>query len=141
MTEIRRPMVGVSLLVVKGDYVLLSQRKGSHGEGQYGSPGGHMENGETFEGAALRELAEECGPYVEVTTPRFLCVANLRDYLPKHYADIGMVVHWLHGEPELTEPDKAGPWEWHPMARLPCNRFGAVDNMVISYQTGQPYFA
>ena len=136
-----RPMVGVGLLVVRGGSVLLSQRKGSHGAGEYGVPGGHLENGETFEQCAYRELAEECGAHVKITTPRFLCVTNLRDYLPKHYADISMVAHWESGEPETMEPHKAGPWQWHPIDRLPDGRFSVIDNLVIAYQTGQPYFA
>lgn len=139
-----RPMVGVSLLIVKDNRVLLSRRKGSHGAGEYGTPGGHLENGEPFEGCALRELYEECGKGMRVTTPRFLCVTNLHDYLPKHYADIGMVSHWLDGEPELMEPDKCEGWEWHSMDDLiggvPYNLFGAVRNLIIAYRTSQPYF-
>jgi len=140
-----RPMVGISLLVVDEinrpvPYVLLGKRKGSHGEGQYGTPGGHLENGESYEEAALRELREECGDSILVTSPRFLCVTNLTTYLPKHYTDIGMVVHQYGGTPANIERDKCEGWEWHPIDRLPTPRFGAVDNLVVAYKTGQHYF-
>lgn len=135
-----QPMVGISLLVVRGDSILLSKRKGSHGSGQYGTPGGHLENGESFEEGALRELAEECGTDLTVATPRFLCVTNLRDYLPKHYADIGMVAHWLSGEPQTMEPDKSEGWGWYSLYNLPDGLFGAVKNIVSAFTSAQVYF-
>lgn len=141
MSNTQRPKVGISLMVVKNDLMLLSRRKGSHGAGEWGTPGGHLENGETYEDCAYRELAEECGGDFRITRPRFLCVTNLRDYLPKHYTDIGMVAHWIEGDPKLMEPDKADGWEWHAIRWLPDNRFGVVDNLVTAYRTGQPYFA
>lgn len=140
-TERARPRVGVSLMVVHCGSILLARRKGSHGAGEYGMPGGHVEHGELFFEAALRELAEECGTGIAVSDPRFLCVTNLLDYLPKHYVDIGMVAHFEGGAPQQMEPDKSGPWEWHPLDRLPDGRFAVVDNLVIAYHTGQPYFA
>lgn len=135
-----RPQVGISILVVRDDHILLGRRKGSHGEGQYGGPGGHLENGESLPQCVYREISEECGAHVKVTQPRFLCFTNLREYLPKHYADVGMAVHWVSGEPENTEPGKLADWEWHPMDRLPDNRFGALDNLITAYHTGQPFF-
>lgn len=139
-----RPMVGVGILVVQETEddikVLLGKRKGSHGEGEWATPGGHMENGEAPEDAALRELAEECGPHFQVSRPRFLCVTNLRNYLPKHYIDISLIAHYRSGSPETMEPDKCEGWEWHSIDELPGPRFGIVDNAVIAYHTGQFYF-
>lgn len=135
-----RPKVGVSLLVVQGDSVLLGKRRGSHGDGEYGTPGGHLELGESFEDCALRELAEECGPGFKVTTPRFLCLTNLTQYHPKHYADIGMVAHWLDGEPETMEPEKCDGWVWRSLCRLPYSLFSPVVNLTVAYRTSQPYF-
>lgn len=143
--ETDRPKTGISLLVIRefegSPFVLLGQRHGSHGAGEWGTPGGHLENGEAFEQGALNELTEECGPSLKVTVPRFLCVTNLREYLPKHYTDIGMVSHWVDGDPQLMEPEKCLGWTWHPIDRLPAPLFAPVRNLVVSYRTGQPYFA
>lgn len=140
-----RPKTGISLMVVREfdgvPFILLGQRKGSHGAGEWGTPGGHLEHGETFEGGGLSELREECGPDIKVTWPRFLCVMNLREYLPKHYVDIGMVSYWVSGDPKLTEPEKCLGWTWHPLDRLPTPLFAPVENLVISFRTGQPYYA
>lgn len=142
MTE--RPKVGISLLVLRWSgttyEALLSQRKGSHGEGEYGTPGGHMEQGETFEEGALRELEEECGEHFKVTPPQFLCASNVLDYLPKHYVDIGMVAHWVSGVPVQMEPDKAGPWVWHPLSDLPSPLFSVVENLKEAHRDGRTYF-
>lgn len=139
-----RPKVGVSLLVVRefdGEpYILLGQRKGSHGEGEWGTPGGHLENGESFEEGALSELEEECGDEITVSYPEPLCVTNLRDYLPKHYIDIGMVSHWMSGDPKLMEPEKCSGWTWHPMDRLPDPLFSSVAGMVVTYRSGKVLF-
>jgi 8-oxo-dGTP diphosphatase len=136
------PRVGVSLLVIKHGRLLLSRRAGSHGAGEFGTPGGHQENGESYEETALRELGEECGPDLIVTTPRFLCLTNLRRYLPKHYADVGMVTHWVDGEPMVPEAEreKVVGWGWYSLYDLPNPVFGAVHNLVEAYRTGRPFF-
>jgi 8-oxo-dGTP diphosphatase len=141
-----RPMVGVSVLVVderdsvSPPYVLLGKRHGSHGDGEYGTPGGHMENGERPEETALREFREECGDSPVLGRPRVLCFTNMTGYLPKHYLDIGVVVPFRGGMPKNMEPDKCEGWEWHRIDQLPTPRFGPVDNLVIAYETGQTYF-
>jgi 8-oxo-dGTP diphosphatase len=144
MTDNPRPMVGISHLIIdeSGDdiRVLLGMRRGSLGPGEWGTPGGHMENGESPEEGALRELAEECGPYFRTTRPRVLCFTNLRNYLPKHYIDIGVISRYRNGTPELMEPDKCGGWQWFPIDALPTPRYGGVDNLIIAYETGQTYF-
>lgn len=132
-----RPQVGISLLVVFDNSVLLGKRLGSHGAGEYGTPGGHMEHGEAFHEAALRELAEECGDSVIVTRPKVIRVTNLRTYLPKHYVDVGLVAHWCGGEAETMEPDKCAGWDFYPIGALPSPRFAAVDSLIDAYRSGR----
>ncbi|MCA9327773.1 NUDIX domain-containing protein, partial [Candidatus Saccharibacteria bacterium] len=44
-----RPQVGIGVFIIKDGQILLGRRKGSHGKGEYALPGGHLENGESFE--------------------------------------------------------------------------------------------
>lgn len=74
--------VGIGILVFKegkglpaGRQALLCKRKGSHGAGEYGGPGGHLEFGESFIDCARRECREETG--IEIKNIRFLCLSNI----------------------------------------------------------------
>src|SRR5689334_13966733 len=70
----KRPMVGVSVLVTKGNQVLLLKRQGSHGSGTWASPGGHLEYGETPEECGVRETLEEVG--LEISELTFKAITN-----------------------------------------------------------------
>lgn len=135
------PKTGLGLLVIRGNKILLGKRLSSHGTGQYGGPGGHMEYGESFEETILRELLEEAGNTMTIKNLRFLCVTNLRRYMPKHYVDIGMVAEWVSGEPIIGEPDKLESWDWYDIDDLPTPLFGCMDNYKEAYRTGRPYFS
>lgn len=132
--------VGIGLLLVKDGCILLGKRKGSHGAGEFGGPGGHLELLESFEDCARRELAEEAGSQVKIANLRFLCVTNLKKYAPKHYVDIGMVADWVSGEPLVMESHKLVSWEWYKIDQLPRPLFGVEDNYIEAYKTGRVYF-
>lgn len=136
-----RPKVGIGLLVVRNNKILLGKRKGSHGEGEYGGTGGHLESLETFEECILRELAEEAGTKLKVKNLRMMCVTNMRRYAPKHYIDIGMVAEWEAGEPEIMEPHKLESWNWYDMDDMPDPLFAVMDNYIEAYKTGRYYFS
>jgi len=74
-------------MIFKDGKVLLGRRKGSHGEGEYAWPGGHLEYMESIKECARREVREETG--MEIKNIRFLRIYNLKEYAPKHYLDIG----------------------------------------------------
>ena len=51
----KKPKVGVGVMILKDGEILLGKRKGSHGEGEYAFPGGHLEYMESFSDCAKRE--------------------------------------------------------------------------------------
>ena len=130
--------VGVGVMIVKDGKVLLGKRKGSHGEGQYAWPGGHMEYMESFEGCAKREVLEETG--VEIENVRFLRLMNLKDYAPKHYVDIGLIADWKSGEPEVLEPEKCESWGWYDVKKLPKPLFSTLPSYFEAHKTGKNFF-
>ena len=136
------PKVGVGILILKGNQTILGKRCGSHGAGEYGGAGGHMENGESFEEAILREISEEFGSHFKIKNLRFSCVTNLRKYAPRHYIDIGMLAEWESGEPKVMEPDKVEKWEWFDIDNPPPREdsFGCLHNYIEAYKTGKVYF-
>lgn len=130
--------VGVGILVFKKGKVLLTKRRQSHGKGEYGGPGGHLEFGETFLECAQRECKEEAG--IEITNIRFLCLSHVKRYKGKHYVDVGLLADWKNGEPEVLEPEKLEKWDWYDPNNLPEPLFAAEGTYFKALKTGKKFF-
>jgi 8-oxo-dGTP diphosphatase len=98
------------VIVVRGGDVLFGLRRGSHGAGTWSFPGGHLEDGESAEACALRELEEETG--VEADNPRL--VAESDDVFPEgmRYRTLFVRVDWVRGEAAVREPSACERWGW-----------------------------
>ena len=103
MTSVKTIHVGVGAVIIRDGKILLTKRKGSHGEGTYGSFGGHLEFGESVSDAIRREAMEELG--IEVGNIRFVSCTNMRKY-DKQYIDISCTADIVSGEPRIMELDK-----------------------------------
>ncbi len=57
----KAPLIGIGVIVLKGEEVLLIKRGRPPAQNQWSLPGGGQELGETAEAAARRELLEETG--------------------------------------------------------------------------------
>jgi 8-oxo-dGTP diphosphatase len=117
MNTEQKPLVGVGVMILKEGKVLMARRKGSHGAGDFGFPGGHLEHLESFEECAARETLEECG--LKIKNINFLYLTNIKKYAPKHYVHIGLIADWSSGEPVTLEPNKAEEWKWYDLNDLP----------------------
>jgi 8-oxo-dGTP diphosphatase len=133
-----QPKIGVGVMIFKSVNVLLAKRKGSHGEGEYAFPGGHLEYMESFENCARRETMEECG--IEIEQIRFQFLANVKMYAPHHYVHIGLIADWKAGVPTVLEPDSSESWEWHALENLPWPLFKMSQLALDSYRTGKNYY-
>ena len=122
-----RPKIGVGIIVIRLNNdtreVMLHQRVESFGQGYWGSGGGHLENGESLEGAVLRELAEEAGNDLKVKNLRLHGLYNFIDLMPKHYVDITFVADWESGEPQNASPGETSEWQWFDINNLPSPLF------------------
>jgi 8-oxo-dGTP diphosphatase len=134
MREQARPLVGISVLVVKRGMLLLGRRRGSHGAGEYAAPGGHLEHLETLQACAEREVLEETG--LRIGPLRFLRVLNAMQYAPKHYVDLAFVAEWLAGDPEVREPDKVDKWSWYALDDLPSPLFAMLPSAIAILRDG-----
>jgi len=134
-TKHDRPLVGISVLVIKDGKILLGKRRGSHGEGEYAAPGGHLEHLESFHQCATREVLEETG--MQIGPLRFLRVLNSTQYAPKHYVDLAFVAAWEAGDPEVREPDKVESWGWYSPDDLPSPLFGMIPSAIDAFR-GRP---
>jgi len=130
----RRPMVGMGVLVLRGDLVLLGKRLGAHGAGYYAAPGGHVEWGESLADTARREVREECG--LEIQDIRLLSVGSYMWDAEQHFVDVDVVCEALHGRPRNLEPDRCAGWAWYKLDELPQPLFIVTENMLTSLASG-----
>ncbi len=132
------PRVGIGVLIFKKGKVLLGKRKGAHGVGEYGGPGGHLDFGEGFEECAKRETFEETG--IKIKNIRFICLSNIKKYQGKHYVDIGLKADWASGNPKVMEPEKCENWDWYDLKNLPKPLFGSEALYFKALKTKQNFF-
>lgn len=125
------PRIGVAVIVVRDGRVLLGQRLGAHGEGTWALPGGHLEFGETIEGCAGRELAEETGLQADAFTPGPF-TNNVLASKGLHYVTLFMLAHAAAGEPERREPEKCAGWQWFAWSALPSPLFSPLTSLQAS---------
>ncbi len=130
--------VGVGVCIFKNGKVLLGKRKSVHGKNEYAGPGGHLEYMETFEECAIRETMEETG--IEITNLRFLYLANIRIWKPKHFVHIEIIADWKSGIPQVLEPEKQENWNWYDMNEIPSPLFKSEELAIEAIKTGKDYF-
>ena len=114
------------VFLLRDDEILLGLKKRGFAEGKVNGFGGKIENGETIESAAARELAEECSVHVDLAdlTP----VARLNFFFPAKSAwdqvvHVFIAKHW-QGEP--VETDEMLPM-WVKTNAIPYDRMWADD--------------
>lgn len=109
------PLVGVGVFVLRGDRCLVVRRGGSPALGLWSVPGGRVELGETLRDAALRELAEECGPDLQVDLKGIVMALDriTRDAdgrVQYHYVLIDFVAEHVAGEVEAGTDALEARW-------------------------------
>lgn len=123
--------VGVAVLLLRDGKVLVGKRRGSHGAGSWGLPGGHLEQGESFEECATREVLEETG--LAISGVRHAGFTN--DVFAdekKHYVTLFVTADAAGGDPQLLEPHKCERWEWRAWDELPTPLFLPLQHLVDS---------
>ena len=132
--EEQKPKVGIGVIITKDSKVLFGKRKGSHGEGTWSFPGGHLEFGEDIFTCARREVMEETG--VEITNLRNATFTNdIFEKEGKHYVTLFVVAEILSGVVEVKEPNKCEGWEWFSWDSLPEPLFVPIQNLLKQHFT------
>lgn len=113
------PLIGVGVVVFKGDDVLLIRRGKEPNKGALSLPGGAQELGETIREAARREVLEETQIVAEIGD-----IIDVIDAIDKtktgdlrfHYTIIDLVAEWQSGDP-MPGSDAAEAF-WFPVADI-----------------------
>lgn len=121
----RHALVPASYVYLRrGDEVLLQQRANTgYMDGHWAAgAAGHVELGETSEGAAVREAREELGV---VIAPEDLTFVTVMERTSGTDDPVEQRVDWFWtarrwgGEPTLMEPGKSASLRWWPLDALP----------------------
>ncbi|MBD8905876.1 NUDIX domain-containing protein [Methylorubrum zatmanii] len=98
-----RPLIGVSVAVIRDGRVLLAARANEPMRGVWTLPGGLVEAGESLAAAALRELREEVGSVAEVVgpslTPTEIILRDDGNRIRHHYVIHPHAALWRDIEP------------------------------------------
>ena len=114
-----RPIIGMGVVVFKGDDVLLIRRGKPPNKGSLSLPGGGQDLGETARQAAAREVLEETGLEVDVTHLVDVVDVIRGDTAGRtqfHYTLIDFAAEWRAGEP--VPGDDAADAFWVPTAEV-----------------------
>lgn len=131
MSNEKIPRVAIVVIIKKDGKILLGKRKGSHGDGTWAMPGGHLEFKEKIFDCAHREISEEVG----------IKIKNLKhgpyteDYFEKenkHYITIFVISDYESGEVKNLEPDRCESWEWYDWNDLPDKLFSPIINLKLT---------
>lgn len=129
--SLKRPGVGVAVIVMREGKFLVLQRKGSHGEGTWSAPGGWLEFGESFETASTREVQEETG--MKIKQVQYVGITNnIFHDEDMHSITVWTACNWDSGEATITEPDKCTSQQWVDFDSLPAPRFWALELLLSS---------
>lgn len=118
-----RPVVGVGVVVWRGDQVLLIKRGKPPRQGQWSLPGGAQKLGETLAETAGREVLEETG--IEIALGDIIATLDLIDrdeagLVRHHYTLVDFVAEGQ--EAELQAGDDAADARW--FSREEADRLG-----------------
>jgi len=125
--QIKRPGVGVAVIIEKRGRVFLGKRKkmNSHGVGTWCFPGGHIELWEELEDTCKREVMEEAN--MKIKNIRFAGITN--DFFKKegkHYITIFFKADYVSGTPRPNA--ELNPIGWFPWNKLPRPLFLCMKN-------------
>jgi|TARA_Y100000780_G_scaffold222917_1_gene232618 8-oxo-dGTP diphosphatase len=138
MSDSNSSRVGVGVIITRADGdILLGYRIKAGETPSWCLPGGHVEPGETFEGAALRELQEETG----IITQRPVTIfAIMQQLTASRTAVTGAAMISLADNlpiARVTEPDVFSQWVWFPTSDLPTPLFPASEAIISLWKDRQ----
>lgn len=138
---VERPKIGIGVMILnERAEMLLGQRSGAHGAGEWAFPGGHLEFGCTIFKSAADEVFEETGLVIARYT--LISLAEEMRYIAsdgKHYLNIGVLGYYDGGDPRVMEPHKCREWRWFADDALPSPLMESTELMLEAYRKGVFY--
>ena len=140
-SEYFSPRFAIFLIFRRGNQILLSRRFNTgHNDGSYGLVSGHVDGGESFIQASIREADEEAGVKISADDLSLAYVLH-NNFSDSVYVNIFLNVGKWDGEIFNAEIDKCDDLSWFDMDDLPENTINyvryALDEIEDSKNFGQ----
>ena len=139
MPEAHRPYSASYLVVQKDQKVLLMERKNTgFADGMYSLVAGHVDRGENYRQAMIREAREEIGIELSEDDLETVTVMHRRSE-GRIYVDIFFRNKKWSGDVENREPEKCSELSWFEIGDLPENTVYYVEKVLKDLNTGMNY--
>ena len=139
--KFNKNIVAAFLLLKKGNQVLLLKRQNTgYGDGKYGLVSGHVEAGESFQKAIIREAQEEANIVIkeeDILQTHIQHRKSLDDRSER--VDAYFLVEKWQGKIKNTEPHKCSELKWFSLDKLPSNTIKAVRSAIDNILKQIPY--
>ena len=121
--ERHRIIPAAYVILRRGNEVLMQRRLNTgYEDGNYGLVSGHVEQGESYEGAIMREAKEEAGVIVKPEDLRFVHLMHRKDEgEDNERADVFFLAERWEGDVKNAEPQKCSDLNWFSLDNLPDN--------------------
>lgn len=126
------------LLRREGEVLMLRRFQTGYEDGNYSLVAGHVDGGETFKEAMIREAQEEAG--IELQAEGFNLILTMHRKAADERLSLFFEARNWTGEPENMEPNKCDDLSWFPENELPSNTVPYIAAAVRACQEGHGYF-
>lgn len=110
------------LVLKRGDEVLLARRANTgYHDGEYSLPAGHVESGESFTQALVREVGEEIGIRVAPADVKVVHILHRKAEDGSERAEAFYIAEHWKGEVKNLEPEKCDDLSWFRVSELLAN--------------------
>ena len=128
----------VHLLLIHDEQILLLRRFNTgYEDGNYSVVAGHVDGGETFRQAMIREAREEAG--LIFVPEQLSLVHTMHRFSDSERLSLFFTASGWSGEPHNMEPHKCNELDWYPLDALPDNMIAYIRSAITHVRCGNPY--
>ena len=133
----RHTIIPASYLVLKQENKILLIRRFNTGfeDGKYSMIAGHVDQGETFTEAIIREAREEAGITLASEDVRLVHMMHRKSYIDaEERVDAYFLAETWEGTLKNNEPEKCDDFSWFPLDELPQNTIPYIKTALQNVQ-------